>query len=237
MKPIRQAVRWLGNSYIRRVLALDYKRQQADSRGPNERPLEYSFALNALSFSQYQDVLDVGAGISAWPAILRNCGYHVTAIDKVSGYWSEELVNHHIHIIRDDIVSPKIDKEFGIITCLSTLEHIPSHLRAVTSMANLMRPGGILVLSFPYNEHRYVENVYDLPEAGYGKDQDYICQVFSRDVINKWLSTTALRLVQQRYYRFFTGELWTLGHRLWPGQEVDSTEPHHLTGIVLQKIP
>src|ERR1700675_4726390 len=115
LKPVKQAVRILGNFYVNAMLKREYRSQREDSRGPNERPLEYSFALNALSLSKYQDILDVGCGLSAWPAILMGCGYRVTAIDKISGYWRDGFMNHHVHVVHDDIVSPRIESQFGIV--------------------------------------------------------------------------------------------------------------------------
>jgi 2-polyprenyl-3-methyl-5-hydroxy-6-metoxy-1,4-benzoquinol methylase len=220
---------------VRHLLRIEHSLQSADNRGPNERPLEYAFALDSLSLSGYQDVLDVGPGRGAWPSVISNCGYHVTAIDEMRGYWSGGIVNHHFYVKRDDVLAPKVNAKFGIITCLSTLEHIPNHTRAVVSMAKLLKPQGILILSFPYNEQRYVPDIKLLAGAGYGRNARYITQVFSRTEVNGWIRETGLELLQQRYYRVYTGDLWRFGKRLWPQEEVSVNQPHHLSGIVFRK--
>ena len=217
------------------MLRRHFEWHKADERGPNERPLEYSFALQALSHSRYQDVLDVGPGLAPWPAVVELCGYHVTATDEMTIYWQQKIINKHFHVIHDDITATKIKQKFGIITCISTLEHIPKHADAVSNMASLLKDDGILILSFPYNEHRYVPNAYDLQDAGYGKGASFITQIFDRKTIDLWIKLTGLEIIQQRYYRCFTGELWTVGTRLRPMEEVSVDQPHHLTGLVLAK--
>jgi SAM-dependent methyltransferase len=232
---VKRILRIPGNQYNRLLLRRDFERQKADERGPNERPLEYSFALQALGLSRYQDVLDVGPGLAPWPAVMERCGYHVTATDEMRIYWQEKIINKHFHVIHDDITATKITRKFGIITCISTLEHIPKHADAVSNMASLLKDDGILILSFPYNERRYVPNAYDLPDSGYGKGAPFITQVYNRETIDLWMKRTGLTVIQQRYFRCFTGELWTVGRRLRPMQEVSVDRPHHLTGIVLAK--
>lgn len=236
LKLAKKILRTPGDFYVRFMLRKQFRSQVADPRGPNERPLEYSFALNALALSRYRDILDVGPGMSAWPSTLSVCGYHVTALDEMRTYWKGSIMNPHFFTIHDDITSPKIKQKFGIITCISTLEHIPKHVEAISGMASLLKEEGIIILTFPYNEHKYVYNAYELPGAGYGQGSPFITQVFDRNSIKTWLMSTGLRLVHQRYFRCFTGEYWTFGQRLEPMEEVSIDQPHHLTGIVLKSV-
>lgn len=212
-----------------------YEWQKSQRREPNERSLEYAFALRWLSQVYPRDVLDVGSGASSWPHILANCYFRVTAIDKIRGYWSGAYFNRHYRVINDDITRPKLEGEFDVITCLSVLEHISQHEAAVKSMFGLLNTGGHLILSFPYNETRYVDNVYMLPEAGYGADRSYICQVFSRNEINIWLDMNSARIVDQEYYEIFSGDLWAFGERIRPPRKVDRSGRCHLTCLVMQK--
>jgi 2-polyprenyl-3-methyl-5-hydroxy-6-metoxy-1,4-benzoquinol methylase len=227
----------IASPILKQIVKAEYRAQRPDILGPNERPLEYSFALRALVRSKYQDVLDVGPGLSPWPAVLMTCGYHVTAIDEMAQYWHGSIVNRHSQVLRDDILSPQIRRRFGIVTCLSTLEHISAHLAAVASMSELLKADGILILSFPYNETTYVPNAYELPEArDYARDVNYVCQIYNRETIRSWLEAAGLRLESQCYFRFFSGDYWGCGERLWPGFEVSLNEPHHLTALVLRRV-
>ena len=202
----------------------------------SERVIEYSFALRCLWRTSPRTVLDVGSGYSPWPALLRYCGCVVTAIDSAEGYWGSPVFNRHFYIINDDITKPNLSGSFDLITCISTLEHIPNHQDAVRGMFGLLKPGGHLVLTFPYNESRYVGNVYQLPGAGYGQDKPYICQVFSRQEVNQWLKENRGKIVEQEYYEVFKGSFWTFGGRISPPRKVSVADKHHLTLIMIQRI-
>jgi len=166
---------------------------------------------------------------------MANCGFKVTAIDKISGYSRRVFSNRHYYVVKDDITKPRIAEQFDLITCISVLEHIPDHRRAIDGMFKLLKPAGYLVLTFPYNEERCVENVYDLPEAGYGKSGRYVCQVFSRKEIDTWLNQTHGTVVEQEYYKIFTGALWTFGKRTYPPSKVANGQNCDLTCLILQK--
>jgi hypothetical protein len=113
---------------------------------------------------------------------------------------------------------------------------IPDDSAAVAGMFKLTRPGGLVAMSFPYNEHRSVANVYELPDAGYGQDFRFKCKLYSRADIDRWISEQQAELVLQERYRVFSGELWTMGHRVVP-TVTGPDEPHHFTTVVLRKPP
>jgi len=52
----------------------------------NERPIEYSFVFNNLWQICPNSILDVGTGRTSLPFLMANCGFKVTAIDKVENY-------------------------------------------------------------------------------------------------------------------------------------------------------
>jgi 2-polyprenyl-3-methyl-5-hydroxy-6-metoxy-1,4-benzoquinol methylase len=166
---------------------------------------------------------------------MAKCGFRVTAIDEISSYWQGEFFNRHHYVIHDDITNPKLDRTFDAITCISVVEHIPDHLAAIRGLFKLLNPGGHLILTFPYNEERYVDNVYALLEAGYGKGASYVCQVFSREEINSWLRECPGTIIEQEYYQIFSGDLWTFGERVCPIRKVSSSELHHLTCIHIRR--
>jgi 2-polyprenyl-3-methyl-5-hydroxy-6-metoxy-1,4-benzoquinol methylase len=202
----------------------------------NERPIEYAFALKHISEIYPKRILDVGPGRSSLPHLLYNCGFHVTAIDEMTSSWNENFDNRHFLVFKDNIINPKIKGSFDLITCISTLEHIAGHKIAMKNMFLLLKNGGYLILSFPYNEKNYVYNIYDSPEAGYGKSNPYICQVFSRKEIESWLNSNNGNIINQEYYRVFTGEYWTYGERLSIPEKVSKEESHQLTTLIIKKL-
>lgn len=129
LKTIFRIYKGIGNIYLKPILLIEQK--YPPFRNINERPIEYGFALKHLSEIYVVEVLDVGTGKTAWPHIMANCGFKVTAIDKIEGYWKGGFFNRHYNVINDDITKTKITKKFDLITCISALEHIPNHKEAI----------------------------------------------------------------------------------------------------------
>lgn len=223
----------LGGWYLSPILLLEWKR--SSRKRINERSIEYCFALRWLSKICPVEVLDVGSGGTSWPHLMANCGFQVTAIDKIKEYWKGGFFNRHYYIINDDITRPKITKQFDLITCISVLEHIPNHKDAISGMFGLLKPGGHLVLTFPYNEKQYIDDIYKLPDAGYGRDYPFICQVLSRKQIDEWLSENPGKIIDQEYYEVFSGALWAFGDRICPSKKVEKQQRCHLTCVIIQK--
>ena len=192
----------------------------------NERPVEYVFALSQIAALAPQSVLDVGPGMSAFPAVLATCGIRVTAVDEINGYWTGGLRNLHWRVHKRDITKADSSQTYDMVTCISVLEHIPDHMAAIRGMARSLRPGGHLVLTVPFGRGEYQPNVYALPDASYGGTQ-YICQSFSPAELEQW-SEAGLVLRAAEYWEVFTGEYWASGDRLAPLVPSVEGEPCHL---------
>ena len=232
MNPLKALVHALGHTYTRAFLRREYETQQF--RWVNESPIMYSFVFKWLARCGPVTVLDVGTGNSALPSLMRTSGCVVTATDHRGVYWSKGVFNRHFHIVDDDITDSHLTGPFDFITCISVLQHCPNHASALRSIRRLVRPDGHVALTFPYNDRRFVEDVYRLPEAGYGKTNPYACQVLSRNEVDGWLKTGGWKVVEQEFWDVFTGELWTFGERLRPPRQVQRHEKHHLTCLLLQ---
>lgn len=234
INPLKSFIHKAGRSYIRKVCGSEADSQTFSHQ--NERPVEYGFALDALRVHQPKTVLDVGTGTTAWPALLRNCGFVVTAIDNVTDYWPEGMVNRHWTIADVDITQPNgfAARRFDALTCISVLEHIEDHQAAMRQMLSLLNPQGILVLTCPYNEREFSPNVYQRPDALYGQDAAYICRSYSSRELAGWLSLGAA-LEKKALWRGFTGPVWATGARLPLEPAVLEDQPHQLGCFVLRK--
>jgi 2-polyprenyl-3-methyl-5-hydroxy-6-metoxy-1,4-benzoquinol methylase len=221
----------LGRWYSRRICLSEFRGQSFKTH--NERPVEYGFALRALGEFRPKTVLDVGTGTTAWPHLLRNCGYVVTAIDNVRDYWPEGMVNRHWTVLDVDILNPAgaLPGQFDAITCISVLEHIPDHQRAMHNMVALLKPGGILILTTPYSQNNPYPNVYKHPEALYGSDLPYVCRSSSAKELDEWLAL-GIVLQKRELWSLFTGPVWATGQRAeWTRVENDSAR--HQLGCFL----
>src|SRR3989344_6132433 len=202
----------------------------------NERSIEYRFVFEQISSLVPKDILDVGTGVTALPSLMANCGCRVTAIDNIRDYWEANTVNRHYYVIDDDITDSKITETFDLVTCVSTLEHIERFDRAVASMFARTKPGGHVLLTFPYHERRGVDHVYALPGSE-AKDvpRRYKTRALSRENIERWGSTHGAEVVKQEYWQFFSGDYWTVGERLPKPLQVSAAEKHQISCVLFRK--
>jgi 2-polyprenyl-3-methyl-5-hydroxy-6-metoxy-1,4-benzoquinol methylase len=229
----KRLIHRLGSLYAREICRREYLAQEFF--GINERPVEYRFVFEQLTQASPRTVLDVGTGITALPQLMRTCGFLVTAIDNIRDYWPRGMVNRHYHVLDDDILEPKVGGPFDFITCVSTLEHIRDHARAMRNMLSLVRPGGRLIVTFPYNEKSYVENVYALPGSVGADKYPFVTQAFSRRELEQWTHGNGAQIVAQEYWRYFDGAYWTIGQRVVPPVRVDANDLHQISCVALVK--
>jgi len=180
-------------------------------------------------------ILDVGTGKTALPHLMRNCGFIVTAIDNIRDYWKTGMINRHFYVIDDDITNTKLLEKFDFITCISVLEHITNFKDAVKCMFSLLNSGGHLVITFPYNEDHYIKNVYELSESNVTTEYPFVTQVYSRNEIDQWLSENDGSIVEQEYWKFFTGDYWTCGEMIVPPIQVNKSSKHQISCIIIKK--
>jgi SAM-dependent methyltransferase len=230
---LRSAINRVGFAYASWISAREY-RHQAFS-GLNERPVEYAFLLRQVARFQPRTVLDVGTGATALPALLRNCGCLVTAIDNIRDFWPSGMVNRHWHVIDDDIRHPSVVGPFDLIICVSVLEHITTHDAAVEGMLRLLSDRGHLVITAPYSERSYCSNVYDLPGSdAKGRGLPFVAQTFSRHELDRWLAAGAI-VVEQEHWQFYDSDYWSVGARLPTPRQVGRADRHQLTCLLLER--
>jgi 2-polyprenyl-3-methyl-5-hydroxy-6-metoxy-1,4-benzoquinol methylase len=136
----KAAIHSVGRKYINHLCQDEAARQTPKH---NERPIEFGFALRCMAEQHPTTVLDVGTGTTAWPHILRNCGYVVTALDNVKDYWPVGMQNRHWPVENVDITNLNGFKgrHFDSVTCISVLEHITDHRAAMANMLSMLAPG------------------------------------------------------------------------------------------------
>ena len=201
----------------------------------NERPVEFGFVFKKIGEIYPLKVLDVGTGTTALPHLMRNCGCLVTAIDNVHDYWTSGMFNRHYHVIDDDITKTSLNDKFDLITCISVLEHVQKSDEAIRNIFSLIKSGGHLILSFPYNEKKYVKNVYNLPGSTYGQNVSYITQAYSRKELNRWIEDNKGTIIDQEYWQFWDHDYWTVGKQIIPPKRVTQKEKHQITCILIRK--
>ncbi len=231
---LRAIAHRIGQAFILRQVRNEVEEQRFSRY--NERPIEYRFVFQHMAELCPATILDVGTGNTALPACLRSCGAVVTASDNVTDYWPEGMFNRHWLIEDDDITKSKLHGPYDLVTCISVLEHIEDHRAAVREMFRLLAPGGHLIVTCPYTETEYVENVYELSGAREGyRNAPYICRSYSRQQLEQWISDSEATVVVQEFWRIETGRVHALGDWSFPAVQVGSEDLHQLTCLLIKK--
>lgn len=138
----------------------------------NERIVEVPYAMRALRDVPLGGrVLDFGSSESHVALSLASMGYRVTALD-LSAY---PFTHPHLEVVRSPLeLWDAPAASFDAATVISTVEHVGlgwygetpdrfDDLRAMRRIAELVRPGGLVVLTVPYGaaEVTDVQRVYD----------------------------------------------------------------------------
>ena len=127
------------------------------------RQWEYPFVFNSIRSyiaQQLQSgcrVLDAGSGITFFPYLLAEAsnGPDVTCCDSdqtlapLFEQVNRERKTENVHFDAVDLRNlPYGENSFDVVYCISVLEHTRDYADIVSEFARVIKPGGILVLSF-----------------------------------------------------------------------------------------
>jgi 2-polyprenyl-3-methyl-5-hydroxy-6-metoxy-1,4-benzoquinol methylase len=205
MKPLVKLFFWLISYPLTLIMKSEIRKRP---KVIIERIVEYDFALRMIHKYATGKILDVGTGHSSFPHLVASCGYNVTATDAKVGWWHHHF-NRHYPVIKDDILKSKLKDKFQFITCISTIEHIGDSYTAIRNMVALLEQNGYLLLTFPYNQDTYYEDVY-----GWGLS--YITQQINDRLLTNWTSINNLAITEMNIYKVFDSKKWGQGNRIRP---------------------
>lgn len=99
-------------------------------------------------------VLDVGAGPGKYRELFAHCTYKTQDFGQEPG-----TIGRYTKLDYEcDITAiPVLDASFDVVLCTEVLEHIPEPFAAVSEMARILRPGGLLVLTAPLGSFLHQE--------------------------------------------------------------------------------
>ncbi len=162
--------------------------------------------------------LDVGAGASILPVfVAARSQFTVTAIDKFDWVHTqlrylrklgkqEWLASGRFAIHQRDFLKPDTlsEESFDLVTAVSVLEHMngDGDSDAVAKIFRLLRPGGRLLLSSPYNHARPAD--YVVRRAVYGEEPGtrgaFFQRHYSAETLQNRLLNAAPFLVEKVFY-------------------------------------
>lgn len=135
--------------------AFDYfaAHEQADARHENRRLREVIIRQVPPGV---QNILDVGCG-SAWVAghfCPKGIVVYSMDISTVNPVKALELYpfKHHFGIVADVFALPFPEGTFDCIIASEIIEHVPDPRGFLLHLLKVLRPGGVLIVTTPYNE-------------------------------------------------------------------------------------
>jgi ubiquinone/menaquinone biosynthesis C-methylase UbiE len=175
-----------------------------------ERLEEITFALTNLRFALRKitgrHVLDVGVGeFPAFWYMLNQCGVDAVGTDILPQYFPESLGSLKTCLFQDDITKTRIKPDsFDVVTCISTLEHIPDWQAAVINMRRLCRNGGRIIITVPFSRNYPADNI---------KGGNKLTRIFSSAQISE-MEGLAGPMTSAEYWKCWSGAAWRQGERL-----------------------
>ena len=121
-----------------------------DERIAKDHMERYKFAAN---YSSGKSVLDIACGVGYSSEIfIQNQALSYDGVDIndelvefASLNYKSNNVNYHL----GDICKFDIKKQFDLITCFETIEHVEDYKGAIKNLYKLLNPGGKLLISSP----------------------------------------------------------------------------------------
>jgi 2-polyprenyl-3-methyl-5-hydroxy-6-metoxy-1,4-benzoquinol methylase len=117
----------------------------------------HSLILSLLPQAGNGRVLDVGAAHGYLAAVLKQRGFHVTAIEA-DPVLAREAARHcdQIHVADLDAPLPRLEGQFDVILYGDVLEHLKDPLQVFTALNRHLAPGGTVIVSLPNVANIYV---------------------------------------------------------------------------------
>ena len=151
--------------FLRQMLKRKAQRKIGTPYVNGERYFEYDIVLRWLdSDKSFMNILAIGSQDSMLPILLTFTGKKVVCVDPFNDVIQQKIfaeimeVKNDMHAVlayRQRL--PFRENYFDVVTCISTLEHIPDDGDSFTlrEIIRVLRPGGTLMMSFPWQKYYY----------------------------------------------------------------------------------
>ena len=118
----------------------------AESRLWNHNIHYHRLILDAVPKTAHSG-LDIGCGNGLLALELRELLPEVTAIDTDAAVLeAASLLSNNVAWVRGDAMSHMFGKQFDVVTSVATLHHFPDLELALSRLADLTSPGGVLAI-------------------------------------------------------------------------------------------
>jgi SAM-dependent methyltransferase len=143
------------STVLQRFIALLDKDKSVFDNGSYRVELKY-FIEKYLAFIEGR-ILDIGAGSWVWikERLSQKPGCKVVSFDKFS--------TPNIDVVGDlyELQKYFASNEFDVVVCTEVIEHVPRPQDAINKIAEVLKPGGLLLLSCPFDKDLHGEDYGD----------------------------------------------------------------------------
>ena len=170
--------------------------------GPDySRSVEYPLVSQVLQAQPGQRLLDVGAGrMAEFATLMADRGVEVTAIDPRDDVGADTPGVNGLRLVKADARDLDFpDGEFDRVTAISTIEHIEEgDDTAMKELARVLRPGGRLVVTVPYNPLKRAQIFARDDVYGRRGERVFFEHVYDEDALQaRIIEPTGLRLAER----------------------------------------
>ena len=110
----------------------------------------------ASLFPKKAKILDVGCGAGTFLIVAKGLGWTVTGVEptkaavETARRFGLDVYHGYVEEYEKDT-----DIRFDVVTCFEVLEHVADPIAILKSIKNLLKPGGVLVISVPNLDDPY----------------------------------------------------------------------------------
>ena len=150
-------------------------------------------------------ILDAGAGYGIYSLTLAERGYKVDVLElEAERVAALNKMKDERPVLGDRITTtvgsltaaPMNDSSYDVIVCSDVIEHIPDDAAAVSEMARMLVPGGLLVLTVPYDSP-HNKKIY----RGFGHERPG----YTEEAMRHLIAPYGLEIEKIDRYEFFFG--------------------------------
>ncbi|MFN0029691.1 MAG: methyltransferase domain-containing protein, partial [Acidimicrobiales bacterium] len=111
--------------------------------------------LRRMATEPPSKVLDLGCSSGLLGAELRRLGHHVTGVDTKALDGVTERVDHFVAADLEAGIPAEVGRGFDVVVAGDVVEHLRNGENLLTGMAEVVRPGGFVLVSVPNVAHWY----------------------------------------------------------------------------------
>ncbi len=111
--------------------------------------------LRRMATEPPSKVLDLGCSSGLLGAELRRLGHHVTGVDALALPGVTERVDHFVAADLEAGIPAEVGRGFDVVVAGDVVEHLRNGENLLNGMAEVVRPGGFVLVSVPNVAHWY----------------------------------------------------------------------------------